>query len=439
MTFPTRTTLPVHRALQLYQSLRSLYQNGKLVTIGILQRFFDDLYLDGPKEMQEAAERLDKIESFDNIEMVLNSNGRSLLRALCSTIEEYFHLKIHADNEYEALEILVNLCPEFLNTRYTNDKLPIFHFTSSSRMLILLATVGMKHGVGAINERGGLLTSRVRSKQNALHGVILREKAAPQIFRDLMTCEPPLFLKEDILRYHLVHTAASVGGDYIETLKFLLQLEPAAVYQEDVKYSWLPIHRAGMMCSRLHDVYKYRGDLISAKKRWLNLNVATLLRSAFEYDSKHPTVGGLFAEGNLAGTRNEKILAIEELIETYGARAIWSLVEKTLSSFDNNLPILHYTIEYAPQYCNDIIRAFPDSVIIRDAKNRLPVHVALENGMKWSTALPSIINANRYQLVENDPATTLPPFALAVWGKSCDLKTIYYLLRKHPDHVNILI
>jgi hypothetical protein len=77
---------------------------------------------------------------------------------------------------------------------------------------------------------------------------------------------------------------------------------------------------------------------------------------------------------------------------------------------------------------------FPDSVLVRDDGNRLPIHVALESGMSWSPDLVSIINANRPHLKDNDPVTGWPPFVLAAMEPSCGLMTTFYLLKKHPEH-----
>ncbi len=255
-----------------------------------------------------------------------------------------------------------------------------------------------------------------------LQFLIHNVESSVQIFEELRNAEPPLFFKKDVLEFNLLHTAASVGGDFNDTFNYILNMVPAAIYQKNDE-GCIPLLYACMNASKLQT---YDGDaLLSAKKRWLNLTVSTLLRKAYEYDPQNWTMAGLFAARYYPNftTRGEiiKLLAIEDLIETYGAAPTWATIEKVLSPFEEDLPILHQTIKYAPQYCNSIIRAFPDSVVVRDSHNRLPVHIALETGMTWSSDLPSIINANRSQLKEIDPLTKLPLFALAAWGESCDL------------------
>ena len=49
--------------------------------------------------------------------------------------------------------------------------------------------------------------------------------------------------------------------------------------------------------------------------------------------------------------------------------------------------------------------------------------------------------ANKDQLKDVDPVTKRPPFVLAALNDtgtaSCDLSTIYYLLREHPEHIKV--
>lgn len=67
--------------------------------------------------------------------------------------------------------------------------------------------------------------------------------------------------------------------------------------------------------------------------------------------------------------------------------------------------------------------------------NRLPIHVALDTGMKWSLELQYLITTSQEYLKDDDPVTKWPPFVLAGMGTSCDLRIIYDLLHNHPEHV----
>ena len=161
-----------------------------------------------------------------------------------------------------------------------------------------------------------------------------------------------------------------------------------------------------------------------------------LLHRAIVENPSNPTVGGLFAKVKF---NNCSDLVLNRLVKRYGEERTWDCIEKALSSFPN-LTILHQTIKCAPQHYLMAMSKFPDSMLVRDANNRLPIHVALECGMPWTHLLVSIINANRSHLKDIDPITKWPPFVLAGLDdeKSCDLRTIYYLLRKNPEHVELI-
>ena len=86
------------------------------------------------------------------------------------------------------------------------------------------------------------------------------------------------------------------------------------------------------------------------------------------------------------------------------------------------------------------VNTFPDSVYECDpCDSRLPVHIAVERGMKWSMELILLMNATQQYLKYVDPVTKLPVFALAgMSDDSCDLRTIYHLLRKNPEQIDVL-
>ena len=127
------------------------------------------------------------------------------------------------------------------------------------------------------------------------------------------------------------------------------------------------------------------------------------------------------------------------MVDKMGKEKIWDCIERALLKHKelNDLPciLVHQTIQHTPEYCSEVIKRFPQSVHLRNKNNRLPIHVALEKGMGWSLELAYLLNASQEYLKEVDPVTNLPPFVLAGMGESCDLRTIYDLLRKHPEHV----
>ncbi len=122
------------------------------------------------------------------------------------------------------------------------------------------------------------------------------------------------------------------------------------------------------------------------------------------------------------------------MVQKYGADDTWSCIKQALSSFPN-IPILHEVIRHSPQNFQNAITQFPNSVLLHDSQNRLPIHVALECGMEYGADLLFIMYANREHLKAVDPVTKWPTFVLAALDetKSCDLSTIFFLLREHPQ------
>ncbi len=131
------------------------------------------------------------------------------------------------------------------------------------------------------------------------------------------------------------------------------------------------------------------------------------------------------------------------MINKFGADEVWDCIERALTSInfkDSEYPsIVHQTITCTPQYFNKALMRFPNALHERDKDNRLPIHLALDNGMVWDYNLGTIIQANYLQLKDCDPLTKLPLLALAAREPSCDLRTIYYLLGKNPECVDSAI
>ncbi len=163
------------------------------------------------------------------------------------------------------------------------------------------------------------------------------------------------------------------------------------------------------------------------KKNRLNIGKYLL------YDASNNTIGGLFFK-NVDG------LLLDLIVAKYGPEDTWCCIKRALSSFPN-IPILHEIIRHSPQNFQHTITQFPNSVLLRDSQNRLPIHIALECGMNWGPELVSMMHFNREHLKEVDPVTKWPPFVLAALDESspCDLSTILFLLREHPQHVQVFL
>lgn len=102
--------------------------------------------------------------------------------------------------------------------------------------------------------------------------------------------------------------------------------------------------------------------------------------------------GGLLVQAN---DRLKALQCIQDVEAYEMLREAWDCIEKALSKQKglNDLPfILHQTIQHAPEYVTEVMNRFPESIHVhRDRHNRLPIHIALERGMKWSIELTYLL------------------------------------------------
>jgi len=71
----------------------------------------------------------------------------------------------------------------------------------------------------------------------------------------------------------------------------------------------------------------------------------------------------------------------------------------------------------------------------KQSRSRLPLHMALATGLKWTMGLKEIIENNMCALEERDEVTGLFPFMLAAQSKDHAMDDIFYLLK---NNLNVL-
>ena len=76
----------------------------------------------------------------------------------------------------------------------------------------------------------------------------------------------------------------------------------------------------------------------------------------------------------------------------------------------------------------------PHHYFVRDKDGRLPIHIALETGMKHFIGLDTLINTDHAHLGDLDTVTTFCPSELTAVEPTSDLDIIYHLLPMHPNH-----
>jgi hypothetical protein len=327
-------------------------------------------------------------------------------------INEYMHKKRRDVSEVKTMKTIVEEGPDYLMSTSKFGGIPILYAalddSSASTYVPLLANAAIQHGILAEeNERGGLLVKGTVRKRAWIKNIaplsILAHRGNLSAFKALQDSKPSLFTATDVGTKRLIHLA--VNNNQVEMVKMLIDINPAAIYHTNMEIGKLPIHFV-----RTSEIANF------------------LLKSAIRYDPNHSSIGGLFAKDS------QRKMPINHLIRKFGKEDAIKCIEESLS-ISKHIPILHKAILHTPDLVDDIITSFPDSCLVRDENGRLPIHVALENGMQWSLALSSIMYANSDHLNEIDPVTKFCPIALAALEPACDLKTINYLLHKDPKQV----
>jgi len=93
--------------------------------------------------------------------------------------------------------------------------------------------------------------------------------------------------------------------------------------------------------------------------------------------------------------------------------------------------VLHQVVEHVPHLFNDFVFRYSYCLSQKDLNGRLPLHIALNNGMAASVEL--LLMGHDRALVEKDPVNGLYPFMIPAARRDGDLTTIYTLLRRNPE------
>lgn len=377
----------------------------------------------------------------DSIQLMRPENGvknlAPVVRNFIEIIVDFMHYSYHYVTEMDMIEAILRNCPLILGEKNDDGLLPIqCYVRGHSPCMKSLAERGRELGIGGSDARGGLLTlmeNGPHQGRNLLQTIAFQRDVI--VLKSLLESEPPLFEKQDIKRYRL--------------LKYSIMDFRPEMNEKSTKLARLLI-RMDSSCLYYLDDLGNRPIFYCSKDPNL---MRVIIQSSIKSDPSDETIGGLFSLHESGEYVIEYILnkmyndldQIFELPDAFENEALteqgrselaWDMIEETLYPFDN-VPILQKMIEKCPQYIQKVLERFPDSVHVRDGKKRLPIHTALEAGLPWSTLVP-ILHANNQHLQVRDPFTKWPPFVLAAaTSLSCDLRTIYYLLRRNPAHIEV--
>ena len=365
-------------------------------------------------------------------------NLAPVVRNFIEIIVDFMHYSYHYATEKDMIQAILRNCPLILGEKNVDGLLPIqCYVRGHSPCMKSFAERGRELGIGGSDARGGLLTLMEKGPnqgRNLLQTISFQRDVI--VLKSLLESEPPLFEKQDIKRYHL--------------LKYSIMDFRPEMNEKSTKLARLLIR---MDSSSLHYLDDHGNRPIFYCSKDPNL-MRVMIQSSIKSYPSDEAIGGLFSPHESGECIIEYILKKmyndldqifekpdefenEALTEQGRNELAWDMIEETLYPFDD-VPILHKTIEKCPQYIQKVLERFPDSVHVRDGKKRLPIHTALETGLPWSTLVP-ILHANNQYLQVRDPFTKWPPFVVAAaTGVSCDLRTIYYILRRNPEHMEVI-
>ena len=291
------------------------------------------------------------------------------------SIDKYMHRYSwdRFETEIKIDETIVKACPEFLASRNEDHELPIHCASGDIDSELEFVPMLAKYGVKNNDIGNRISRGGLLETFNESEKNVLQVIKNVKTFQSLANMDPPPFLPEDVLGQDLLH-----------------------------------------YCSDNADIIKF------------------LVGKAIKFDPSHSSIGGLFSRNNGGIFSNGDMFAIERF---QNIDVIFKAVAQVMSHHEH-IPILHKVIEHTPQFVDRIITFCPHATTTRDENGRLPIHISFESGMKTSLGLAAIMSASAEHLGALDPVTKFCPSALAALNPSCDLDTIYRLLRTHPSHVD---
>ncbi len=278
---------------------------------------------------------------------------------------------------------------------------------SSITYIPLLAEEAFMRGLFGANRGGLLLSLKSRPSCNILQWLVYswtrtetisHEDYCLQALKDLRRMKllrDGDFVEFDLLEYAICYPTT------IKRLGYLLDINPTLI-SKPLTNGDLPIHRT---CRN------HRG----------NINLfGMVLKLSMMY---HPEKIGFLFRKNSGGER-----AIALAIAKFGKESTLQIIQRHISPAANH-PILHQVYLHIPELVDDFVLRYPDAIFLKDAQNRLLLHIAAKKGVKLSTFLLMLMHCNKHSLKERDPVTNLYPFMLAATADLCELTTIYKLLR----------
>lgn len=244
----------------------------------------------------------------------------------------------------------------------------------------------------------------------------------------------PILLIKDIInndKFHFIHFA--VSRYRLEWVKFLLEINPYAIRVED-KNGLIPmlvlvkkLHRKNCIME-YNETSKFFWDLFQ-----LLLRVGIKYKVGDTIDDITKETRGGFGGLFLPVPYCNNTCIIEEIFKS--EQVSWSKISTVVQNDIHARQDLIYQLatgNIPKEHCGNVVKYFSDCMVVRDAKGRLPIHIAAESGLGWDEGMKDIAQASFTSIDCIDMVSGLMPFALAAVGNGKDLQCIFELLRLSP-------
>jgi hypothetical protein len=378
-----------------------------------LAKLFTDLN-DAMKTVIKLEGNLNDQAFFDDI----NKLATTMMNGCTQATGKALHRLETSQPSEDTVKQMVEGIPSSLSYKCAaNQRLPVqsaMWYTNSIKYLPILAKEGIKHNVGGIDKRGGLLvTDPSVSHEDNWNTLQLLVNIGDD--SDVIPFDTIYLNAMKVLR----KASLLVKTDIKEQDLLYLACHPAV----KMRFEYLAEWESDSLMTGTHDGVPYVHDIIN--------NISSLasftmyLRTSLKYYPQQ--IGCLFQKDSDGET------AIRSAIEKYGTDKTFKAIKDCIPT-DTTLPILHHAAKDALEDFNDISVRYPSAIYLRDENGRSFTQAQLAAGTKTlENDCLLFLRLSDDEIAEVDPVTKQYPFLTAATAGTGNLSTVYHLLSKNPS------
>ena len=348
----------------------------------------------------------------------VTKSGKKFLEELSESVgESILHSLDDEQITKETLEAIITAVPSVLLVKNKYDLIPIQQacwYDASVEYIGLLAREGIKYNIGGEGKRGGLLLQDPTDDDNDNILQLLSELTDDDnplewdvLYRDALKdlWESGLLTADDIIENNLLQQTC-YNQRHLR-FEYLADICPEALKMVEDKNGYPLFHHIIQQDPKIECM-------------------PIFLRSALKHFPNE--LGLLFHQDN----QGRSIL--EAAISKYGKYETFSIIRQCIPQ-DTTIPILHQVVKHAPHYISDFIFHYPDAMYLQnvqgDKRSYFQARVASGN-TTFAKDVVFLASMGPDLIQSIDPVTDLYPFMVAASGKTSDLDTVFYLLKRDP-------